>query len=123
MVESTKKEENKQLPDDAESPSTKVKRNWADVEDDAEEDGAQKDIGGSGPVAKAPKAEEKPKIVPPKTKREKNAYGDFVVTTINVKVKEREEFKDVKPDDEESEEEEDSSEPEPDKEEEEEKSK
>ena len=87
MVESTKKEENKQLPDDAESPSTKVKRNWADVEDDAEEDGAQKDIGGDGPVAKAPKAEEKPKIVYPQQKRTKNAYGDFVITKIDVKVK------------------------------------
>ena len=120
MVESNKKAENKQIPDDAESPSVKVKRNWADVEDDAEGEGAEKDIGGSGPVAKA--VEEKPKFIPPKVKREKNAYGDFVVKTIQIK--EKEVPKTIKnEDEEESEEEESSSEEEPVKEEEEEKSK
>ena len=119
MVEATKKDETKP---EAESPSVKVKRNWADVEDEGEDDGTQKDIGGSDPVAQAPKEAEAPKIVPPKVKREKNAFGDFVVTKIQIR--EKEVPKTVAPAEEESEEEESSDDPESDKkEEEEEKSK
>ena len=53
MVESSKKKEDtKQVPDEAESPSTKVvKRNWADVEDEGDEEGDVKDIGGTGAIA------------------------------------------------------------------------
>ena len=51
MVESTKKEDTKQVPDEAESPATKVKRNWADVEDEGDEEGDVKDIGGTGAIA------------------------------------------------------------------------
>ena len=122
MVETTKKDE-ANPPVEEESPGQKVKRNWADVDDEGDDDGVQKDIGGSGPIAQAPKEAENqaPKIVVPKVKREKNAFGDFVVTKINIR--EKEVPKTVAPLEEESEEEEDS-EPESDKnEQEEEKSK
>ena len=110
MVESTKKEDQEDQPQiEAESPGTTVKRNWADDEDEHAEDDDEKVIGGSGAVAQVkPQEPEKPKYIPPKVKREKNAYGDFVVTKIVIR--EKEVPKTVAVDEEESEEEETSSE-------------
>lgn len=109
MVESTNAaEEVKPKTDEAESQENKVTTNWADDDDEVEEGDREKDIGGNVPVAK--KEPEAPKIIPPKTKREKNIFGDFVVTKINIKEREIPTF--VGPDEEESEEESDS-EPEP----------
>ena len=90
MVESTKKEDQEDQPQiEAESPGTTVKRNWADDEDEHAEDDDEKVIGGSGAVAQVkPQEPEKPKWIAPKEKRVKNAYGDFVVTKINIKEKE-----------------------------------
>lgn len=73
MVEASKKDEANPGVE-AESPGQKVKRNWADVDDEGDdEEGVQKDIGGSGPVAQAPNQKEaenqQPKIVVPKVKR------------------------------------------------------
>ena len=115
MVESNVNEEAKpQGAEDATSPAVKAKRNWADDDGEEDEEGGDRNIGGSEPVAKVPKKEpEPPKI--PKIKREKNAYGDFIVTKIEVK--ERVIPKMESEDEEESEEESDS-EPEPQKEEE-----
>lgn len=104
MVETSKK-------DEANPSGEKVKRNWADVDDEGDDEGTQKDIGGSGPVAQVPNPKDaenqQPKIVPPRTKREKNIYGDFIVTKLNVKDKVVPKEV-VNPDEEESEEEEDS---------------
>ena len=110
MVEQTNKED-EQPQAETESPSTtKIKGNWADDEDQYDGDEAEKDIGGSDPVA--PKEEEaKPKIPPKKREYKKNAYGDFVITKIEIKEKEIPQT--IKQDDEEEESEEESdSEPE-----------
>ena len=85
MVEQTNKAE-EQPQAEAESPSTtKMKSTWADDDDQYDGDEAEKDIGGSDPVA--PKEEEKPKIPPKKREYKKNAYGDFVITKIEIKEK------------------------------------
>ena len=116
MVESTKNDE---VPAEEQTEDVpKVKKNWAD--DDEEADSADEDraIGGDGAVAAVPSNEpEKPKFIPPT--RTKNARGDFVVTTINIK--EKEVVQKFESEEESSEEE--SSEEEPEKEEVEEKSK
>ena len=92
-------------------------RNWADVNEEAEEDGEGEAIGQS-PLPQTEEQPEVKKIVPPPEKRVKNKYGDFVVTKVFVK--EVEVAKTVAPQLEESEEEESSEEEEPQKEEEEE---
>ena len=110
MVESTEKAE-EQPQVEEESPATKVKRNWAEG-DDADEEDAEKDIGGSGAIAKASQEQEQKKFIPPKTKREKNAFGDFVVNKIVIREKEVPQTVNNEDEEEESEEESDS-EPEP----------
>lgn len=79
------------------------KRNWADEDDDAE-DGDDVEIGGSsvaqvgkpkaaeadGSAAAGGEGEQPRTVVPnkPRTKRERNIHGDFVVTKINIKERE-----------------------------------
>ena len=84
------------------------KRNWADEDDDAEDGGDDVEIGGAS-VAQVGKSktngdgdqadandqqreggEEPRAIVPkkPRQVRERNQYGDFVVTKINIKERE-----------------------------------
>ncbi len=85
----------------AEEKKNVSKRNWADEEDDgAEEEDVE--IGGSTvaqvgqpQASDAAKTEgesqpEQRTFVPnkPRTKRERNIYGDFVVTKINIKERE-----------------------------------
>ena len=85
MVESTKNDEVPTEEQTAEVP--KVKKNWADDEDENDSADEDRAIGGDGAVAAVPSNEpEKPKFIPPT--RTKNARGDFVVTTINIKEKE-----------------------------------
>lgn len=123
MVESTKNTaENEGKPTEEQSPDVpKVKRNWADDEDEHDDADGERAIGGTGSVAQVPTEEpEKPKIIPPKVKREKNAYGDFVVKEIFIKEREVPQVVNDESEEESSEEE---SEEEPEKEEVEEKSK
>jgi len=85
MVETSKHEE--KPTEDQSDDIPKVKKNWADDEDENDSSDEDRAIGGSGAVASVPSNEpEKPKFIPPI--RSKNARGDFVVTTINIKEKE-----------------------------------
>ena len=104
----------------AEEQKSITKRNWAD-EDEEGDEAEDVEIGESvpsqapaKPEATQPAEEEKKdsqprSIVPPKprTKRERNIYGDFVVTKINIKERE---IPVPEPDQEEEEEEESSEE-------------
>lgn len=85
----------------AEAAKEVSKRNWADEEDDGQDE-EDVEIGGAtvaqvgqkmptqeatAPVEEEKKEQQQRTFMPPKprTKRERNIHGDFVVTKINIK--------------------------------------
>ena len=69
-----------------------TKKNWADEDDDQEDDDDNQEVPqlpGADEKDKDDNKEEEPKqavknYVPP-VKRERNEYGDFIVTSINIR--------------------------------------